>query len=241
MSYSPVKTDRPSPDTIRGPKEVDLEDETMAQDQIEYRLEKTYASQDSPHSEYQGWPNDEIDRLWAQYEKGGSFQIDREMAERLPYATEHVAVEGLEQQYMGGLAVFHQLHCLNAIRKTLYPGRYNTSLVDADGTVNFHRWNHIDHCIEVVRRCITCHSDLAALTYDWVEDSQMVLHEEMLHTCRNFDLISEWAYARSFSVPMRAHVEEGKVVSYLDKPYGPAWEKVKTKKPDGWHYTKEDL
>lgn len=40
---------------------------------------------------------------------------------------------------------------------------------------------------------------------------------------------------------MRAHVEEGKVVSYLDKPYGPAWERVKTKKPDEWHYTKEDL
>lgn len=213
----------------------------MAEDQIQYRLERTYASQDSPQSEYQGWPNDEIDRLWNEYEKGGSFRIDRQTAERLPYPTEHLAVEGHEHDYVAGLAVFHQLHCLNMVRKALWPSRYNSSMLDPDGGVNYDRWSHIDHCIEVVRRCITCHSDVAALTYDWVEESQMVIHQEMLHTCRNFDLIRDWAYARTFTAPMRAHVEGGKVVSYVDKPYGPAWEKAKVKKPEGWNYTKEDF
>lgn len=213
----------------------------MAEDQIQYRLEKTYASQDSPQSEYQGWPNDEIDRHWEEYEKGGSLRVDRQTAERLPYATEHVPVAGHEDEYMTGLAVFHQLHCLNAVRKSLWPSRYNSSLVEADGSVNYDAWGHIDHCIETIRRSITCQSDLSALTYNWVEGSQIIANQEILHTCRNFDLISEWAFARTFTAPMRDHVEDGKIVSYLDKPYGPEWERIKAKKPEGWNYTKNDF
>lgn len=213
----------------------------MAQDQIQYRLEKTYASQDMPHSEYQGWPNDEIDRLWEEYEQGGAIAVDEQTAQKFPYPTEHVALAGHEHEHIVGLAVFHQLHCLNAVRKALWPGRYNWSMTDAYGRVIFDAWNHIDHCIEVLRRSITCQSDLTSLSYDWIEGSQLVAHEESLHTCRNFDLISEWAYARSIAPPMRAHVENGKVVSYQGMAYGPEWENAKTKEPEGWNYTKEDF
>ncbi|KAK7743259.1 hypothetical protein SLS53_004344 [Cytospora paraplurivora] len=215
--------------------------QALAADQIEYRMETTYASVDSPASQYQGWPNDENDRLWEEYEKGNRVHIDQKMAEKLPYMTEHVPLEGYEDEYVVGLSVFHYLHCLNAIRKGFYPRRYNSSLLDDDGNVDYHKWIHIDHCIETIRRALTCQADTAAMTFDWIEDSSLVIHSEMLHTCRNFDLIRDWAYERYVPVHQRSHVENGKVVEYADKPYGPAWEKVKVVAPQGWAYTGDDM
>ena len=213
----------------------------LAANQIEYKLETTYSSQDSPVSEYQGWPNDHSDRLWEDYEKGNRIHIDRETAGRLPHMTEHVPLDEYKDDYVVGLSVFHSLHCLSAIRKGFYPHRYNSSLLDEDGNVDYHKWNHIDHCIENLRRALTCHADTSAMTYDWVEASSLVLHSETLHTCRDFDLIRDWAYERYVPAAQRSHVENGMVVSYNDKPYGPAWEKVKVVVPDDWAYTEKDL
>lgn len=43
---------------------------TLAQDHIEYRTELMYDGVDNrnPASEYQGWPNDEKDKLWDQFD-----------------------------------------------------------------------------------------------------------------------------------------------------------------------------
>ncbi|KUI68419.1 hypothetical protein VM1G_04649 [Cytospora mali] len=214
---------------------------SLASDQIEYRVESTYASQDSPVSDYQGWPDDVKDKLWDEYEKGNRIRIDRKEAEKLPRATERVPLEEYKDDYVVGLGVFHNLHCLSTIRRGFYPHRYNSSLLDEDGNVDYHKWNHIDHCIETIRRALTCHADTAAMTFDWVEDSSIVLHPEITHTCRNFDVIRDWAYERHVPVHQRSHVEDGKVVDYVGKPYGPAWDKVKVVVPEDWAYTEHDL
>lgn len=198
-------------------------------------------SQDSPVSEYEGWPDDDKDRLWEEYEKGNRIRVDRTIAEKLPTMSEHVPLEEYKDDYVVGLSVFHNLHCLSAIRKSLYPHRYNSSLLDENGNVDYSKWIHIDHCIETMRRALTCHADTAAMTFDWIEDSQLTSHSEILHTCKNFDLIRDWAYERYVPANQRSHVEDGKVVDYNGKPYGPAWDKVKVVVPAGWAYTEKDL
>lgn len=40
----------------------------LADEAVEYRIETTYASEDYPDSEYQGWPNAHKDKLWNKYE-----------------------------------------------------------------------------------------------------------------------------------------------------------------------------
>ena len=52
----------------------------------------------------------------------GINQIPLSQARLLPNATEYVP--GSDDQYIIELDVFHQIHCLNTIRKTLYPERY---------------------------------------------------------------------------------------------------------------------
>lgn len=52
----------------------------------------------------------------------GISQIPYSAARQLPNATEWIP--GSDDQYIVELDVFHQLHCLNAIRKTFFPERY---------------------------------------------------------------------------------------------------------------------
>jgi hypothetical protein len=52
-----------------------------------------------------------------------------------------------------GLAVFHQLHCLDAIRHGYY------AAVDGTEPVHFAKPGHIRHCIDYLRQSIMCNAD----------------------------------------------------------------------------------
>lgn len=213
----------------------------LAGDAIEYRVETTYASEDYPDSEYQGWPTDEKDKLWDQYEKGNYLWIDRPTAAKLPFETEHAPTEEHMGDYVVGLSVFHVLHCLSVLRRNLYPHRYNVSLINPDGTVDYHKWHHVDHCLETVRRDILCHADTSATTWEWIEGSQMSIRAETLHVCRNFDVISQWAYDRHVEGNQRTHVENGRVVDYSGQPPSAEWDKIQVQPPADWAYTVDDM
>lgn len=142
---------------------------------------------------------------------------------------------------MVGLSVFHVLHCLAVLRRSIYPRRYNSSLVAAGGAVDWHRWHHVDHCLETVRRDVLCHADTAATTWEWVEASQMTIRPETRHVCRDFDRISEWAYARHVGGNQRSHVEAGRVVDYTGQPPSEAWNRIQVQPPADWAYRVEDL
>lgn len=172
---------------------------------------------------------------------GNFLWIDAQTASQLPFATEHAPAAGHEEDYVVGLSVFHVLHCLSVLRRSLYPRRYNSSLVNADGTVDYHRWHHVDHCLETVRRDVLCHADTAATTWEWVEATQMTIRPETRHVCRDFDKLSDWAYGRHVAANQRSHVEGGKVVDYTGKPPSEAWTQIEVKPPADWNYREEDL
>lgn len=139
--------------------------------------------------------------------------------------------------------MFHVLHCLSTLRRSLYPRRYNSSLLAADGSgaVDYHKWNHVDHCLETIRRDVICHADTAATTWEWIDATQMTIRAETQHVCRDFDKISEWAYDRHLSANQRTHVEGGRVVDYTGKPPSEAWDRIQVKPPADWAYRAEDL
>lgn len=80
------------------------------------------------------------------------------------------------------------------------------------------------------------------MTMQWVPESTMAVHPTTLHTCRNFDVISHWAYERSVMVPVRAHWENGKLVDYTGKPYGKEYKETWVlEAPADFNYTKDDM
>lgn len=168
---------------------------TLAEEYVEYRTEVMYDGVDkrNPASPYQGWPTPEKDALWDRFD-GAMFRVSAQEAAALPHRTLQVALpESLPRdEYLVGATFTHALHCLNQLRRATYPRHYNESLVDAaTGRVDYFKWWHLDHCVEVLRRYVTCHADTTPYTFDWVEGARIAVHPGTVHTCRNFDRVMD--------------------------------------------------
>ncbi|PWI72921.1 hypothetical protein PCL_09936 [Purpureocillium lilacinum] len=214
-----------------------------ADEAVEYAPKLFHNRFDGDISPYQGWPTDESDALWVDlYDKGSSVRIGKKSHDRLLNKTAQIPLVGHEQDHFLGIDVFHQLHCLNVIRKAFYPRRYNVSMVNSDGTIDFLEWMHVDHCIESLRQSVMCHSDTSTVTFRWSDTSQSLKPRlDSVHMCRNFTKIREWALERHIDVGnKRAHVENGQVVDYSSTApdlYKLADEMI----PHDWNKTIEDM
>ncbi|RDW82687.1 hypothetical protein BP6252_03799 [Coleophoma cylindrospora] len=176
-----------------------------AQDLVEYETvtfpESMWEKSVYMSREHDGIPDDITDIMWNQlYHFGNLNWITSQEAARIPNRT--IAVPGEENKYLMELDVFHQLHCLNTLRKTLWPQRYEGHFFDwigSDGERNYTsgQAHHYDHCIESLRLSIMCHSDIAAVYWDYEPERGIPLPQETEpHTCRNFEKIREWALGR---------------------------------------------
>lgn len=93
-----------------------------------------------------------------------------------------------------------------------------------------------DHCVESIRQSLTCNADTTAITYEWIPQGILQPQLGVLHSCRDFDAIREWAWGRN--VPLRslhAHVVDGRIVDTSDHPRPPV------PPPGDFKYRVEDM
>jgi len=157
--------------------------------------------------------------------------------------TVHFPVHGYEGTYAVGLDVFHQLHCLNTIRKAFYPRRYNKSMVNLDGTIDWAAWMHIDHCIESLRQSLTCSADVTANGFEWLPQTHYLRPRlDTVHRCRNFSRIREYAFERFIPLTnLQSNVEaDGKLVDYTGVFPDPE-AKENWLIPTDWHHTVDEM
>lgn len=89
-------------------------------------------------------------------------------------------------QSLIGIDVFHQLHCLDMIRMSLYPDRYNIS---EPGQII-----HTAHCVDSIRQSLMCSADVSTIFFEWSEDRNFTLpNGQVTHTCRRWDDLVDWA------------------------------------------------
>ncbi|KAK3351077.1 hypothetical protein B0H65DRAFT_567985 [Neurospora tetraspora] len=140
---------------------------------------------------WQGPPNDEVDKAWRDlYIDIGVIKIPKEDAEKLPNQT--LPIPGEEDGYIVGLEVYHQLHCLDLIRKHFYPERYGG---DRDMTEQQRKeyWIHLEHCIDNLRQTIMCYSDISTIPWMYMERVHANFPSaKTTHICRDFDKLTEW-------------------------------------------------
>ncbi|KAK0652624.1 hypothetical protein B0T16DRAFT_505210 [Cercophora newfieldiana] len=88
---------------------------------------------------------------------------------------------------------FHQLHCLNNLRKATWPDYYKESSPQKDDVTR----HHLDHCIEILRIALMCFSDVTPITTKFLSKTHAEPDFSTLHTCRNFDKIRDYARAHA--------------------------------------------
>ncbi|KAF4635476.1 hypothetical protein G7Y89_g2625 [Cudoniella acicularis] len=185
----PISYPSPFPQQIYSP----------AQDALEYKTVVFHSNAASDSTPYQGPPSEEVDAAWdVLYRHVGISQIDEESARQLPNQTAPLLAGS--SQYIVGLDVFHQLHCLNMIRKSLYPEYYGGHPlgVKANGSYQAEiKWQndwHIAHCIDSIRQSLMCSIDVSTISWTWIPESNLSAPDaRTTHTCRDWDRVYEWA------------------------------------------------
>ncbi|KAH9900312.1 hypothetical protein F4778DRAFT_782416 [Xylariomycetidae sp. FL2044] len=127
---------------------------------------------------YVGSPSPEIDAEW----------------ERLVGAVE-IFVTPEEQELLGGDLFMDEETGLyiaeNFIRKSLYPDYYHKM-------TSHETWRpHLEHCLDAVRLSLMCAGDMTLIPVKWSENRSWIMPIfETVHTCRDFDALRAWAFAR---------------------------------------------
>ncbi|THG98154.1 hypothetical protein EW026_g3976 [Hermanssonia centrifuga] len=144
-------------------------------------------------------PSAEVDEAWNDlYNVFAVSQIPAAQAKLLPNKT--LRVPGDTGNYIIGLSVFHELHCLDVIRKALNPDHY------ADPATGD---------IDMVRQALMCAADITPLIWQWHEDVQKArAAPDVVHICRNYDNIVQWAKAHRMKHHFddTVHIEDDTIV-----------------------------
>jgi hypothetical protein len=99
-----------------------------------------------------------------------------------------------DDAYVVQVDVFHQIHCLNELRKEIYYDHYYAQPPSA-----LHR-DHKSHCIHMLLQNLMCHADLDIITHNWVHNDQISDPKErpfpdfnLVKQCRDFNATLRWA------------------------------------------------
>lgn len=107
--------------------------------------------------------------------------------------------------YMASLEMFHQLHCLNFLRKWTYM-EYYQGIDDFWKEENkFHLREHTDHCIDMLRQVLMCQSDTGLVVFHWTKKvGSPSPYFSTSHRCRDPEQVLQWAHA--IAKPVNRHI-----------------------------------
>ncbi|KAG2134403.1 uncharacterized protein EDB93DRAFT_1254523 [Suillus bovinus] len=156
-------------------------------------------------SPYRGSPSPDVEAAWDRVTADGrlmSITPEQLLAigeEPAPFMA--MCPEEYGGNYLATVEVIHQLHCINMVRQSTWGDHYTAN--DSDFIKNPSRWLiHLDHCIEILRQVIMCHSDVTMVTYDWVEGlDDPYPNFSVPHQCRDVEKILDWIDVHRVHLP----------------------------------------
>ncbi|KAF5322860.1 hypothetical protein D9619_001247 [Psilocybe cf. subviscida] len=127
---------------------------SLARSAIRHQTRVFHTGYAGDRTPYIGKPSSKVDALWNELFEGGMFKITKEEERMLANRTS--PLPGDKNHYLASLSVVHHLHCLNNIRKSMWPEYYP----HFDIHRNEHMFSHQMHCIDLLRQVHMCNPDL---------------------------------------------------------------------------------
>ncbi|GIZ49803.1 hypothetical protein CKM354_001282800 [Cercospora kikuchii] len=154
----------------------------------------------SQHSPYRGEPHPSIDAAWHDLMNFNLTYITGDELAQIPGHLDSIRMPpeaGISDSYVGSLEVFHQLHCVNMLRKTnIWNYEYYNSTGHFPDPLDLQK-EHFGHCIDMLRQVLMCNADVGIVTFRYVEDNPRPYPNfNNWHSCRNWDSIMEFADSR---------------------------------------------
>ncbi|KAK0391013.1 hypothetical protein NLU13_0515 [Sarocladium strictum] len=139
---------------------------------------------------YVGPPSQEIDDAWKELMQPQILALSDEEAGEM----KDLSIKNDFGKRIMSLYMYHTLHCVNMVRKSLDFEYYYENHTEKMG--DDYR-GHVYHCLDDIRQNIMCQGDLTPVPFYWDDIMRWpVGNTSQPHTCRNLDSIREWAMAR---------------------------------------------
>jgi Mycotoxin biosynthesis protein UstYa len=107
------------------------------------------------------------------------------------------------EAYIGRIDVFHQIHCLDWLRREAnFDHYYGRKWPPGTRASDMHR-THVSHCIYLLLQNLMCNANVDIYTHYWA-DAQLNAFPDFSvnHKCRNFDTILKWQEENSVDVDL---------------------------------------
>ncbi|KAI5855374.1 hypothetical protein BZA05DRAFT_334278, partial [Tricharina praecox] len=180
-------------------------------DQVEYKNLR-FSSGPWVKTPYKGAPTPAIDEAWNAIVPLYLIRIPAAAIPHLNKSATAATFPG-SSDYLGTVDAFHQLHCVNLVRKYTYADYYKDIDIAWRDPPDMLR-THVDHCIDVLRQKIMCDADVSVITYSWVEGREHVLPDfSNTHRCRNFDKVRDWVLENKMDMGSREITKSKEAVS----------------------------
>lgn len=150
---------------------------------------------DDQHSIYCRDPSPEVDLAWERVAGKGAEIVMMDSSDVTKVGKDPRSVVHAPLHWGFGTSavpiqvdVFHQVHCLNEIRKEMhsdhyYKGSSRTALHIA----------HKKHCLHMLLQNLMCQANVDVITHDWVETTSRPYADfNIFHQCRDFEALLEW-------------------------------------------------
>lgn len=139
-------------------------------------------------SVFKGPPRRDLDDAWNELVDQPMILVDHETSQSFDPTPK--PSKGINDHYYATVKVYHQLHCLDITRKFIWWDHYQH--VDTFQDPPEMVWEHVDHCIDLLRQVLMCNSDIGLIFYTDVGNRQPVARVSTTHLCRNFSEITDW-------------------------------------------------
>ncbi|KAL2705643.1 hypothetical protein AAEP93_000893 [Penicillium crustosum] len=203
------------------------------------RMDATLLNNEPP-TIYRQEPSHEVDVAWAALYDTRPIVLTREQVLDIGKdpgeAVQIPSSWGLgDDRYFGRIDAFHQMHCLDALRREArfdhyygakYPGGFNT-------TTEMHRL-HLSHCVWLLAQNIMCSANTDVYTHIWTDTLDHAFPDfNIEHKCKNYDAVLAWQQKNA--------LDEDNFVA-LRRPEGYPYRTMthKFKEIHGWFLQHED-
>ncbi|KYG13631.1 hypothetical protein FVEG_17652 [Fusarium verticillioides 7600] len=168
----------PWPDTLYSP----------AQSAVEYEIVTFNSDFPEDHSGTTNFygASPKAEEAWKNLMKPYLVRISGQEASQLSHPTSQISRD--PDYYITSLDVYHQLHCLNDIRKMVRD--FNSTKGGLGRLQTMHKF----HCIDSIRQSLICNADLSLIHWYWSPQvGKNFPNATTTHICRKWSSIEEWA------------------------------------------------
>ncbi|KAG4413921.1 hypothetical protein IFR04_012936 [Cadophora malorum] len=165
-------------------------------------------------------PSPEVDEAWDRMVIEDLWPVSQSEIKKM--WKDHTVIAKLpaeygDDAYVAKAAVFHNIHCLNSLRKAIHKDYY---FPDGDPDALYQL--HTSHCIQVLLENLMCRPNPAVYMYRWMEEFPVPVPDTNIwNQCWDFESVME-----QYEMLALSNVTEFDIVKPLNGPFAPSPEFV---------------